>query len=389
MKSKEIEIIIVKYFSQSANMEDLDVLNKWIESPENQIVFQEYVKTHFAITLAMNEPDIETIKKTLLKEIRKEKKKVYKLRFRTVMKYAAIAILFLGIGVVLQKTIFNENGTEEIITSGKDEITLKLGNGDVKIIAANGTSKVYDANGKVIGKQNGKELVYTSNDKSVSKLVYNTISIPNGKRFNITLSDGTMVYMNAGSTMTYPVQFIKSENRKIFLTGEAYFEVAHDKSHPFIVNANKLDVQVYGTKFNVSNYPEDSNTDVVLVEGSVGLSQSGMSEKSKNEVFLTPGYKGTFTKEDKTISNEKVNTLLYTSWMSGNLVFRNESFENIIKKLERHYNVDIVNNNNKLAQETFNATIETDHESIEQVFNYFKKVYEIEYTITDNKIEIN
>lgn len=388
MKSKEIEIIIVKYFSQSANMADLDILNKWIESPENQLLFLEYVKTHFAITMAMNEPDIKTVRKALLEEIRKEKKKVYKFRLRAVMKYAAIAIVFLGIGVLLQKNIFNENDTKEIIVPKKDEITLKLGNGNIKVIAADGTSKVYDANGKVIGKQNGKELVYTSNG-TASKLVYNTLSIPNGKRFNITLSDGTVVHMNAGSSMTYPVQFIKNQNRKIFLTGEAYFDVAHDKKHPFIVNAAKLDVQVYGTKFNVSNYPEDYATDVVLVEGSVSLSQSGLAQKSKNEVFLSPGYKGTFAKEDKTISNEKVNTSLYTSWMNGNLVFRSESFENIIKKLERHYNVIIINNNDKLAHETFNATIETDHESIEQVFNYFSKVYQIEYTVINNKIIIH
>lgn len=212
MAPKEIEIIIVKYFSQSANMDDLDILNEWIENPKNQEIFQEYVKTHFAITLAMNEPDIKTVRKALLKEIRKEKKKSKIYSLRSFMKYAAIAILFLGIGAVLQKNIF-DNNTKEIIVPKKDEITLKLGNGNIKIIAADGTSKVYDANGKVVGEQKGKELVY-ANDPNATKLVYNTLSIPNGKRFNITLSDGTVVYLNAGSSMTYPVQFIKNRNRK-------------------------------------------------------------------------------------------------------------------------------------------------------------------------------
>ena len=388
MDFKEIEIIIVKYFSQSANMADLDILNQWIEVPENQLIFQEYVKTHFAVTLAMNDPDIKSVKKALMAEIKKEKKKAKKFKLRSLARYAAIAIVFLGIGVLLQKNIFSNDNTKEIIVPKQDEITLKLGNGNVKIISADGTSKVYDANGKVIGSQNGKELVYT-NDPKATKLVYNTLSIPNGKRFNITLSDGTVVYLNAGSKMTYPVQFIKNKNRKIFLSGEAYFDVTHDKKHPFIVNANKLDVQVYGTKFNVSNYEEDEAADVVLVEGSVGMSQAGHTDKTAKEFFLTPGYKGTFNKEDYKISNEKVNTSLYTSWMTGNLVFRNESFGNIIKKLERHYNVRIINNNKSLAYETFNATIETDHETIEQVFNYFKKVYQINYSIVENKIIIN
>ncbi|KFC59017.1 FecR family protein [Flavobacterium gilvum] len=388
MDFKEIEIIIIKYFSQSANMSDLDILNQWIEVPENQLIFLEYVKTHFAVTLAMSDPDIESVKEILLKEIRKEKKRVRIYRLRAIMKYAAIAVVFLGIGILMQKNIFGNNITKEIIVPRKDVITLKLGDGNVKIISADGTSKVYDANGKVVGEQNGKELVYTNNGKA-TKLVYNTLTIPRGRRFNITLSDGTVVYLNAGSSMTYPVQFIKNKNRKIFLTGEAYFDVTHDKKHPFIVNASKLDVQVYGTKFNVSNYPEDQATDVVLVEGSVGMSQAGLPQKAENEFFLTPGYKGTFNKEDKKISNEKVNTSLYTSWMTGNLVFRNESFAKIVKKLELHYNVQIINNNKNLANETFNATIETDHETIEQVFNYFKKVYQIDYTIVENKIIIN
>lgn len=388
MDFKKIEIIIIKYFSQSANMDDLDLLNKWIESPENQEIFQEYVKTHFAITFAMNEPDIKTVRKVLLEEIRKEKNKVRTYKLRAVMKYAAIAIVFLGIGFVMQKNFFNENNNKQLIVPRKDEITLKLGNGNIKIIAANGSSKVYDANGKVVGQQNGKDLVYSGNG-ATSKLIYNTLSIPNGKRFNITLSDGTVVHLNAGSSIKFPVQFLKNSIRKVFLSGEAFFEVAHDKKNAFVVNASKLDVKVYGTRFNVNNYQEDNDTDVVLVEGSVSMASSGLAEKNKNEFFLTPGYKGTFNKEDQKISNEKVNTSLYTSWMTGNLVFRNESFENIIKKLERHYNVIIINNNKNLAHETFNATIETDHESIEQVFNYFKKVYQINYSIVENKIIIN
>ncbi|MDR7212248.1 FecR family protein [Flavobacterium piscis] len=388
MDFEKIESIIIKYFSQSANMDDLDILNKWIENPENQLIFQEYVKAHFAITLAMNDPDIKTVREALLKEIRKEKKKTYKYSLSDIMKYAAIAMLFIGIGFLLQKNIFNDNSDKQVVLPGKDEITLTLGNGNIKIMAADGTSKVYDANGKVVGQQNGKELVYTANGES-GKLVYNTLNIPNGKRFNITLSDGTLVHLNAGSSITFPVQFLKNKIRKVFLSGEAYFEVAHDKKNAFVVNANKLDVQVYGTKFNVTNYLEDKATDVVLIEGSVSLTQSGLSVKNNNEVFLTPGYKGTFNKEDKKISNEKVTTSLYTSWMIGNLVFRQETFENIIQKLERHYNVVIINNNEKLAKETFNATIETDHESINQVFNYFKKVYQIEYSIVENKIIIH
>lgn len=388
MISKEIEIIIVKYFSQSANIADLDMLNNWIKSSENQLIFKEYVKTHFAINLAMNDPNITKIKKELFKKIQKEKRKVSRYKFMPIIRYAAVAILFLGLGFLLQRDFFAGNNDNQTIIPRKDDITLQLDNGNVKVIAADGTSKVYDANGKVVGEQNGKQLVY-KNQSGISKLAYNTLTIPNGRRFKITLSDGTLVHLNSGSSITYPVQFLKNRIRKVTLTGEAYFEVAHDKRNSFVVNANEIDVKVYGTKFNVTNYQEDKKTEVVLVEGSVSLIQSRELETNKKEFFITPGHKGTFNKADKKISDEKVKTSIYTSWMNGNLVFRNESFENIIQKLERHYNVIIINNNEKLANETFNATIETDRETIDQVFNYFNKVYQIKYSKVENKIIIN
>lgn len=156
-----------------------------------------------------------------------------------------------------------------------------------------------------------------------------------------------------------------------------------------MVNTQEVDVRVYGTQFNISNYPEDENAEVALLQGSLSMAKSAASKEIQNELFLEPGYKGSFNKTEKDITREKVNTALYTSWMTGNLVLRNETFENIIRKLERHYNVTIINNNTKLSSERFNATIETNQESIEQVFSYFKKVYNIEYRIVENKIVIN
>jgi len=203
------------------------------------------------------------------------------------------------------------------------------------------------------------------------------------------LSDGTVVYLNSGTSLKYPVKFIEGQNRKVFLNGEAYFDVSEDKNNAFVVNAQELDVQVFGTEFNVIAYPEDHETDVVLVEGSVGLSEKGSINKDKSKTFLKPGFKGSFDREQKTINTSKVNTRLYTSWMKGNIVFRNESFDNIVTRLERHYNISIINNNKALANETFNATIETEIETIEDVLNFFNKVYEIQYQIVNNKIIIN
>ena len=245
-----------------------------------------------------------------------------------------------------------------------------------------------DVDGQVVGKQKGQQLVY-SNDVDVAAETYNTLSVPYGKRFDLNLSDGTKVHLNAGSSLRYPVKFISGKIRQVFLKGEAYFDVAENKKNPFIVNAYELNVQVVGTEFNVVAYPENMNTDVILVEGSVGLYESIEEFDIAKNTMLQPGFKASFDKEHKTINTGKVNTTLYTSWIDGTIFFRNEPFDNIIKSLERQYNTIIINNNKTLGNETFNASIEVERESLEEVLNYFNKVYAIEYQVVNNKVIIN
>ncbi|WP_026814925.1 FecR family protein [Arenibacter certesii] len=385
MISQEVEHLIIKFLSKSATAEELDRLNTWIQDLNNEDVFKEYVKTHFASALAMNNPDLKEVRSTLLKEIRSETHKKRR-RFKSVFKVAAMAIVFVGLGYLIQNE-WTGSDTKENIAPKIDAITLQLGNGDIKVISEEGSVEVLSEEGELIGVQKGQKLVYQEQGAQ-EKVRYNTLRVPKGKQFNVELSDGTVVYLNAESSLKYPTTFLAGEERKVFLTGEAFMEVAHDANTPFVVNSGQLDVKVYGTSFNIANYPEDESTEVVLVEGSVSLRGASNSQDVKEEVFLEPGFKGSFDKEVGSVVKGKVNTSLYTSWKSGNLVFRDLSFDKIIQKLERSYNVVIINNNKALAKETFNATIETQHETIEQVLNYFNKVYEIDYIIVENKIVI-
>jgi len=387
MINSEIETILIKYLNKSANGEELDTLNEWIQTPANELIFKDYIKTHHAITISMNQPDSSDIRKRLLKEIREEKKIVPRVWLRTLVKYAALAILFLSVGYYFQKDVSVEIAGDRIVPK-VEAITLELENGHVQVISEDGTSTVVDANGNVVGNQKGDKLIYSA-DTDVEKLTYNTLTIPYGKRFDITLSDGTTVFLNAGSSIKYPVKFIKGLDRHVYLNGEAFFDVTKDKSHPFIVDAQEINVEVLGTKFNVSSYRDDSEIDVVLVEGSVSLEKEKKMGSKDNTVILQPGFNGSFNKMENTISTGKVNTSLYTSWMTGIMVFRNTPFKEIVKKLERVYNVTITINNKELVNEHFNASIEVDKETIEEVLSYFNKLYEIEYKIVDNKVFIN
>ncbi|MEO0036801.1 MAG: hypothetical protein RIQ59_12 [Bacteroidota bacterium] len=295
---------------------------------------------------------------------------------------ASIAILF-SIGFYSYKNGFS-NESNKLILKG-NEITLQLANGDIQVISEGKVVQVIDSKGNVIGNQNGNKIVYDS-ENTLNKLAYNTLKIPYGKRFELVLSDGTIVHLNSGTTLKYPVKFIASENRQVFLDGEAFFDVAKDKKHPFIVNANELNIRVLGTHFNVSNYPEDELTDVVLVEGSVGLFKSNETFDATKNILLKPGFLGSFNKNDSQIATKEVNTDFYTSWMKGYLPFRNMKFKDISKKLERHYNVTIINQNSKLADEKFYANFKD--EPIEKVLSYFNEIHGIQYTMKNNQIII-
>lgn len=304
----------------------------------------------------------------------------------SIKKYLSIAasiIVLLSVGWFYQQNS-SKPKSNPIINS--NEITLQLENGEVQVITVGKKNKVTDSKGNIVGNQNGNKIVYDTNT-NIDKLAYNTIKIPYGKRFELELSDGTLVHLNSGSTLKYPVAFIAGQNRQVFLDGEAFFDVSKDKKHPFVVNADNLNIRVLGTHFNVSNYSEDAITDVVLVEGSVGLYNTNEKFETNKSTILKPGFKGSFNKKDKQINTTAVITDTYTSWMQGGLNFRNMSFKNISKKLERHYNVTIESQNTKLDNELFNASFKS-NESVEKVLSYFNDVYGIKYTIKNNQILI-
>lgn len=387
MIGPNINLLLLKYFANEASLPELDILHEWIKNSNNEHALKNHVKTNYLITHNMSSFNIDKAKANLTSKIEREKKRQ---RLR-VVQYIVIAVILLAMPIIIYYPKENPSiatqPTHQKLIINNEKITLKLDDGSLVVLNDTSTAQITNSEGKVIVDKKGNRLNYNSKKKP-STLTYNELTVPYGKRFEIKLSDGTMVYLNSGSSLKYPETFMTTENRKVFLNGEAFFDIAKDKNHPFIVNNNNdLDIKVLGTKFNISAYPEDNTTDIVLVEGSVKMQPLGFQDE--NSLVLKPGYKGSFNNLEKNIRTKQVNTSIYTSWIKGNIVFRNTPFSNIIKKLERHYNVTIINNNPRLSAQTFNATIEVESETIEDVFFYFNKVYHINYSIENNKIIIN
>jgi ferric-dicitrate binding protein FerR (iron transport regulator) len=166
--------------------------------------------------------------------------------------------------------------------------------------------------------------------------------VPYGKRASLTLSDGTLLWVNSGTTVIYPSVF-PDDKREIYVDGEVYVEVQRDENRPFLVKTDQLHIEVLGTSFNLSAYKENAQKRVVLVNGSVDVYLNGINEENKKnsaKTRLRPNQSYTYNKERNSV--ETVETEIYTSWRHGIYIFRDEPIENILQQLARYYNVIMI-----------------------------------------------
>jgi len=374
--------ILVNFLNNQSNIEELEFLLDWIEDSNNYQTFQKYISVHHFSNWAMNQSDQEKIINEIKNKIKsqKQKKRVSSFRYLKLTKYAAIVLLSVGLGYYLNQPQIELKPIEEVVPT---KVTLETSEGE-QIIIEESSTELIEIEGKVIAKRKSKTITYEKKLEA-KELKYNTLNVPYGKRFNVELSDGSVVYLNSGTSIKFPVQFMEGKDREIEIEGEAFFDVAHDENNTFRVRSNGAILEVYGTKFNFKNFPEDPFSEIILTEGSVGV-KSDLNDKEM--VRIKPSFKAKLNKSGNDVEVTQVNTKLYTSWIDGRVVFRNENIDNLIMKLERLYNVSITNNNQNLSNNFFNATIYVENETIEDVLNYLKEVYSIDYQVVKNKIII-
>ena len=381
---KEFENLIIGYISQESTVEDLKKILKKLKEPKNSNIFKTYIKINFYSIYLMNQSDTESIIKEIKSRINREESKIKRSHILiNTLRYAAVFILIFGLGFYSSNNFLPSDKIQKIILKSND-IILFSGNGEVILDKGDNNSEDKNIISKINLIQKSNQLIY-DNNLDIKEIVYHSLKVPYGKRFNVILTDGSKVFLNSGSVLKYPIKFLPNQKREVFLQGEAYFDVSKNKKDLFIVNTNKINVEVYGTKFNVKNYSEDFNSDIVLVSGSVAIKNN----ENEESTLLKPGFKGSVDKTTLKITESKINPKVYTSWIEGEVVFRKESFSQILKKLERLYNVTAIDNRVESSNELFNAAIDVENENIETVLEYFNKIYNIKYEIFNNKIIIN
>ena len=210
-----------------------------------------------------------------------------------------------------------------------------------------------------------------------NEIVTTTIHAPLGSRINFILPDGTAGWLNSGSSLTYNIPF--SKNRNVSVLGEVWFDVIKDGQHPFEVNSGNSKIEVYGTKFNISAYPDEKYVEVVLEEGKVAFSNNSLNPK----IEMEPNERLLLKDGEITIYN--IDASKYTAWKEGKIIFRGDSMNEVARRIERWYNIEVELVDKELESFVIRGIFQDD--SLEEVLHFLSMTSPIKYKIIDRPVD--
>ena len=379
--------LIDKCLSGKATPEEKELLNKWYHSFNDAAV-----DVH--LTSMQNEDQIaERIKLRLLSTVQNSTVAKAERPHRIWWRIPAAAAVFLLIASSiffifnpknkkqeLAKTELNRPTPVNDIAPGGNKAVLTLSDGSSIVLdsAANGTL-TQQGNIKVQKLDNG-QLAYIVNGKQVTEndeAFYNTISTPRGGQYQVTLADGTQVWLNAASSIRFPVVFTGAE-RKVEITGEVYFEVSKNAAIPFKVKTAASEVEVLGTHFNVNAYDDEAAVKTTLLEGSVKIIAAGQPIK-----YLQPGQQSAINKQGTITVLNNADTEEVLAWKNGRFQFNSADLKSILRQISRWYDVDVVYKGNVNLHFTGQLTR---NDNVSKVFEELVLTGEVHFKIEGKKI---
>jgi hypothetical protein len=315
--------------------------------------------------------------------------KIFRLINFAFFKYAAILFVFLSIGSIGYWG-FNHNQKSYIYSKAVE-------------MGKNGKSQLHLSDGTIVDLEKDNSKIALSNDQKItiedekvidlnktiqtesSKMI--EMVVPFGKKSQLTLEDGTKVWLNAGSRMAFPSKFTGNK-REIFLEGEGYFEVAHNQKLPFYVNTGEIAIKVLGTKFNVSAYESDKLIETVLIEGKISISEKSVLSFMKRESILMPNQKASYDRNDRSIVvKDEPNVGYAISWTEGSFRFYRQSINEVLNKLQRYYNVKFILSSGFPAEDLITGKLYL-KDSIEEIMKSLDIVAKIQYRINGDNIYV-
>lgn len=334
-----------------------ELADKWMKgtiTPSEKELLDKWYDLDTAEPLTWGDEAEEQLAARLLRNINTQKSPPHSSKRRWQIPAAAILLIALGIGTYLYVSRSNPPGQATVankeIKPGRNQAILTLGNGEKIVLTDAANGEVASRSGVKITKTADGQLVYDAADAANenSPLEYNSIEAPAGGQWQVKLPDGSVIFLNASSGITYPTRFVGNE-RRVQMTGEAYFEIAHNKKMPFRVESRGQTVEVLGTHFNIMAYADEKMIRTTLLEGSVKIvTDSGSKMLEPGEQAQLSGNKLKVTSD---VDMEEV-----VAWKNGYFKF-NESLESIMAKIARWYDVDVEYRDKPGSDLTFSGKI--------------------------------
>ncbi len=368
MNSETIYQIIHSILADEATDEERRIFTEWLDASDANRAEYEKLKRLYQVTSHRNKNKTFNTE-FAWQQVRKQtiaKKKTFRLPVWT--RYAAMVAIIVFAGMIY----FSKQPASTIHEVNMEEFsqpTLLLENGE-KIALTEESFSMQEKH--VVIKNDAKnKLVYEPQEEEEKITIQNNhLVIPKGKTYQLLLSDGTRIWLNSETEITYPTRFVGNK-REITLIGEAFFEAAKNKERPFIVNANGMEVKVLGTSFNVSCYTADKTISTTLIEGSVSV-----KTENKKTVTITPSEQFTYNRDNAKTDIRIVNTELFTSWIDGKYIFKDATLEDIVKKLQRWYDFSVNYEDESLKYNHYSliAERETNLDQLLEVISYTSNI---------------
>lgn len=380
----EIVGLIRLYLLGSISEQEWEKLEQWVEADDGNRRFFEDMKSDGRFAEEFPEfcgIDMEKGWKRFERQVQRSRR----YSWRRALKYAAAIVIPVALGFSVWFLNRGEQVESPVVSGliepGQVKATLVLPGGTTLALKDVKQEEIEVDEG-LKAKRTGAGLVYDSTAVAKEEeLKYNTLKIPRGGEFRLTLSDGTSVVLNSATNLKFPVTFGKGE-RKVYLDGEAYFEVKKDSTRPFYVEMEGMQVQVYGTSFNV-NTRKGSEVQTVLVEGRIGIKLTDLN----HEYMLCPGTLLCFDQENRTVKTKSVDASQYVAWTKGIFTFEEESLEQIMNTLSLWYDVDVFYQTESVKQLHFSGHLGR-YKEIQDILDAITEATGVKFSIKGRTIMV-
>ncbi|AFD05296.1 FecR family protein [Solitalea canadensis] len=379
--------ILRKYQQGQASAEEIRFLHAYYHSFE---VYPDFLVPENEHLHAKLEREIKNAVDNQLNQYQNgiKRRKLQKLAF----KYAAAAILILSVGsyFIISKKQGTKKTEQELslatrIVPGGNNAILTLADGSTVVLNDIKNGVVANENNAVITKNGDDQIVYTLNKNSSSvKVSQNVLATPKGGTYHVVLPDGTKVWLNAASSLTYPTEFIGKE-RIVKVNGEAYFEVAHNETKPFKVIAANQEVAVLGTHFNVNSYASEAAVKTTLLQGSVRVSLiENERTKQTSVVILKPGQQS-LSNQYLVVQQADIKQVM--GWKNGDFIFKRAPLDEIMRELERWYDIEVEFTTDIRIDRTYSGLLSRS-KNLATVLKMLKSTGQIKFEIEGKKIKV-